>query len=225
MTAAGREPNIAPMEGTHEILLERLQAHATRNGLDDARLAREEFHRRTGEFLEGEPWYEVRMDMFLDYFLLDRPGPDGRTAVESYLAARAGVLSGAERRNLESLAVSLRSVFRLRRIRGAELLLDDLGGGGRWRAGWTLPSVGLSAGDIIDARIVLLDGIAAVGRSAVLHPREAHDAIGRIVERARGAGMPPRELVDHLDKMRLKLDRYSNVRIRHVYQYPDDAVM
>jgi hypothetical protein len=37
--------------------------------------------------------------------------------------------------------------------------------------------------------------------------------------------MPPRELVDHLDKMRLKLDRYSNVRIRHVYQYPDDAVM
>jgi hypothetical protein len=37
--------------------------------------------------------------------------------------------------------------------------------------------------------------------------------------------MPPRELVDHLDKMRLKLDRYSNVRIRHVYQYPDDAIM
>jgi hypothetical protein len=25
--------------------------------------------------------------------------------------------------------------------------------------------------------------------------------------------------------MRLKLDRYSNVRIRHVYQYPGDAVL
>ena len=106
-----------------------------------------------------------------------------------------------------------------------ELELDDLGGGGRWCATWTLPSIGLAVGDIVDTRIVLVDGVPTVGRSAVLHPREAHEAIEKIVARARGAGMPPRDLVDHLDKMRLKLDRYSNVRIRHVYQYPDDAIM
>lgn len=225
MTAAGRSPNIATMAGSYEPLLDRLQSHATRDGLDDARLAREEFHRRTGEFVEGEPWYELRMNMFLDYYLLDRPSISGATPAESFLRAHGHTLDPADRVAFEHLTVTLRTAFRLRRIRGVELDLDDLGGGGRWRAIWTLPPAGLAAGDILDARIVLVDGVPTTGRSAVLHPREAHEAIGKIVERAHGAGMSPRALVDHLDKMRLKLDRYSNVRIRHVYQYPDDAIM
>jgi hypothetical protein len=225
LTAASRSPNIASMGGSYESLLERLQSYATRGGLDDARLAREEFHRRTGEFVEGEPWYELRMNMFLDYYLLDRPSSAGATPAEAFLLEHGDALDRAERLQFKHLTVTLRTAFRLRRIRGAQLDLDDLGGGGRWRASWTLPSIGLAVGDIVDTRVVLIDGVPTVGRSAVLHPREAHEAIEKIVARARGAGMPPRDLVDHLDKMRLKLDRYSNVRIRHVYQYPDDAIM
>ena len=225
MTAVRRSPNIPSMTGSYETLLERLQAYATRNGLDDARLAREEFHRRTGEFVEGEPWYELRMNMFLDYYLLDRPSPSGETPAEAFLAEHGGALTPAERPAFAHLTVTLRTAFRLTRIHGAQLELDDLGGGGRWRALWTLPSIGLAVGDIVDTRIVLVDGVPTTGRCAVLHPREAHEAIAKIVARARAVGMPPRDLVDHLDKMRLKLDRYSNVRIRHVYQYPDDAIM
>ena len=225
MTAVVPSPNIASMAGSFESLFDRLQAYATRDGLDDARLAREEFHRRTGEFVEGEPWYELRMNMFLDYYLLDRPSASGATPAEAFLREHGGSLDPAERLEFEHLTVTLRTAFRLRRIRGTALELDDLGGGGRWRAIWTLPSTGLAVGDIVDTRVILVEGVPTTGRSAVLHPREAHDAIEKIVARARGAGMPPRDLVDHLDKMRLKLDRYSNVRIRHVYQYPDDATM
>jgi hypothetical protein len=165
------------------------------------------------------------MNMFLDYYLLDRTSPSGLTPAESFLAERGSALAPAERLAFAHLTVTLRAPFRLLRVDADELLLDDLGGGGRWRARWTLPSVGLAIGDVVDARIALVDGEPTIGRSAVLHPREAHEAIARIVARARGAGMRPRELVDHLDKMRLKLDKYSNVRIRHVYQYPDDAIM
>jgi hypothetical protein len=225
LTAFGRAPNIASMDGLYESLLEKIQAHATRHGLDDARLARDEFHRRTGEFVEGEPWYELRMNMFLDYLLLDRIGPDGVTPAESFLEAHGTALEPSAHRRFEQLTVTLRSVFRLHRIRGADLVLDDLAGGGRWRAIWTLPSIGLTVGDIIDTRIVAFDGVASTGRSVVLHPREAHEAIEKIVAQARSTAMPPRELVDHLDKMRLKLDRYSNVKIRHVYRYPGDAIM
>ena len=225
MTAVVRSPNIASMTAAYELLLERLQTYATRNGLDDARLAREEFHRRTGEFVEGEPWYELRMNMFLDYYLLDRPSPSGLTPAEAFLVDFGDALDPAQRLGFAHLTVTLRTAFRLLRIRGPELLLDDLGGGGRWRAVWTLPTTGLKVGDIVDTRIVLVDGVPTTGRSAVLHPGEAPEAIAQIVSRARGAGMAPRDLVDHLDKMRLKLDRYSNVRIRHVYQYPDDAIM
>jgi hypothetical protein len=57
----------------------------------------------------------------------------------------------------------------------------------------------------------------------VLHPPEAHEAIFAIIARATAENYPTASLVDHLDKMRLKLDRYSNVRIQHVYRYPGDA--
>ena len=213
------------METGYERHLEWIQEDATASGLGDLRLAREEFHRATGEFEEGEPWFELRMTMFLDWYYLDRRGPDGRTPAERFLERRATSLSGETRRQLELLTVTQRTVLRLVKIQGHRLLLDDLAGGGRWLTRWTLPTVGLCPGDLLDARLAATGDEIVTGRGAVLHPREAHDAIDRIIARARAEGMPPRELVDHLDKMRLKLDRYSNVRIRHVYQYPADALL
>jgi hypothetical protein len=215
---------IAAMLG-YDDYLERIQAEAVSGGLDEIRLAREEFHKLTGEFDEGEPWYDLRMHMFLDWYLLDRVGPQGLTPTERYLVDNRARLSPEEITQLINLTVTLRSVFRIASIRGEELLLHDLTGGGHWLTVWTLPMVGLKVSDIIDSRIVLFGDRATTGRGAVLHPREAHEAIERIIERARSEGMAPRVLVDHLDKMRLKLDRYSNVRIRHVYQYPGDALL
>jgi hypothetical protein len=205
--------------------LERIQAAATSAGLDEIRLAREEFHHLTGEFEEGEPWFDLRMHMFLDWYLLDRPGPGGLTPTEQYIVDNHARVTPDELNQLKHLTVSLRSVFRVVRIRGSELLLHDLAGGGHWSALWTLPTEGLKTGDIIDARIVLVGGQPTAGRGTVLHPRQAHEAIERIIDRALVEGMHPREIVNHLDKMRLKLDRYSNVRIRHVYQYPGDALL
>lgn len=209
----------------YEEYLDRIQSEATSAGLDEIRLAREEFHKLTGEFEEGEPWFDLRMHMFLDWYLLDRVGPRGLTPVELYLVDNRVRLSPDDLTQLLHLTTTLRSVFRIARIRGSELTLHDLSGGGHWQTNWTLPTVGLKVGDIIDARIAIVAGQLVTGRGTVLHPREAHEALDRIVARAVREGMAPRELVDHLDKMRLKLDRYSNVRIRHVYQYPGDAVL
>jgi len=207
----------------YDYFIERVQHAATRGGLADVRLAREEFHNLTGKFEEGEPWFELRMNMFHDWYLLDRRGVDGATPVERFIDDHRDRIDPTELPQFEHLTVTLRSVFRLLSIKGKALQLDDLAGGGRWEARWTLPTVGLALGDIIDSRIVMFDGQPITGRGAVLHPREAHEAVETIVNRARREGMRPREVVDHLDKMRLKLDRYSNVRIRHVYQYPGDA--
>ncbi len=212
------------MSLTYENCIERLQSMATENGLGEARLAREEFHSGTGEFEEGEPWYELRMKMFMDWYLLDRI-ENNRTWAERYLDRAGPSLDPGERLKFEHLTVSMRSIFRLVSIKGNLLTLDDLARGGRWRSRWNMPTVGLRRNDIINARIVLWDGDPVSGRGTVLHPREAHEAINNIIQRAVRQKMPSVELVDHLDKMRLKLDRYSNVKTRHVYQYPDDALL
>jgi hypothetical protein len=213
------------MTTTHEDRLERIQRWTSANDLSDIIAARKEFHHLTGEFEEGEPWFDLRLAMFLDWYHLDRRGPDGRTPAERFLAHYRETLEQEERRNFEMLTVTQRCVLRLLSVSGSDLLLDDLGGGGRWLVRWTLPVAGIAAGNVIGARIVVVDGAPTAGRGAVLHPRESHEAIERIVARARKERMPPRLLADHLDKMRLKLDRYSNVRTRHVYQYPTDALL
>jgi hypothetical protein len=213
------------MDLSYEPRVERIRQHTQHDGLSDMRLAREEFHRLTGEFDEGEPWFELRMTMFHDWYLLDRMGSTGRTPAEVFVLERGPTLDPAERLQHLHLTVTLRSTFRLSKIQGDQLSLEDMVLGGHWLVTWTLPTVGLLKDDILDARIVLVNGTPTTGRGAVLHPREAQDSIQRIVDRAVASRMPPRAVVDHLDKMRLKLDRYSNVKIKHVYQYPDDAVL
>ena len=212
------------MQYSYESYLERLQKNVSSKGLDEVRLAREEFHRLTGEFSDGEPWFEVRMMMFLDWYLLDRPGCNGKTPVVQFLQENQDALTPEEKTRFKYLTVTLRSIFRLQSIKGQTVFLEDMIGGALWKARWTLPIVGLKPNDVLNTRIVLFNGVPTTGRSTVFHPKDAHEAIIKIIDRALSSRMPKREIVNHLDKMRLKLDRYSNVKIRHVYQYPDDAV-
>ncbi|MDD5309758.1 MAG: hypothetical protein PHU25_20770, partial [Deltaproteobacteria bacterium] len=133
--------------------LERIQAAATRDGLDEVKRAREEFHELTGPFEDGEPWFELRMTMFLDWYLLDRRGGDDLTPAERFLDETWNDLKPQERAEFESLTVTLRSVFRVEDQRGDQLTLTDLAGGGRWVARCTIPTVGLARENIFDSRL------------------------------------------------------------------------
>ena len=207
-----------------EDYLDAIQQEAIQDGLNDFRLAREEFHNLTGKFQDGEPWFELRMNMFIDWYLLDRPGRDQLTPTERFLCQLAHRLSEAEQRQMAYLTTTLRSVFQVLDVGDRQLRLHDLAAGGHWHVHSALPTIGFRKDDILDTRIIFWQDRPTLGRGTVLHPREANETIGAIIAEAKQKGMPARELTDHLDKMRLKLDRYSNVRIQHVYRYPDHAV-
>lgn len=211
------------MPATYEDYLSVLEKEAVKDGYSEFRLAREEFHNNTGVFEDGEPWFEIRMKMFMDWYLLERIGHSGLTPLEYFLCSQGNVLNAKEYRQMELLSTTLRSVFRIQSISGNGLLLDDLAGGGQWQVEGTTPLVGLEREDIIDVRLALFHGKMIMCPATVLHPKEAREDVRTIIARARAERMPNRELVDHLDKMRLKLDRYSNVRIQHIYRYPGDT--
>ena len=208
---------------TYEDFLDLLEKHAIKDGIADFRIAREAFHTSTGKFEDGEPWFEMRMKMFMDWYLLDRAGENELTPLESYLETHAAQLPEKVYQQLIHLTATLRSVFQIEQISGISLLLNDLSRGGQWDVEATSPVVGLERDDIIDARIAFFDNRLIMCPGTVLHPREAKSRVLDIIARAKAEGMAPREMVDHLDKMRLKLDRYSNVRIQHIYRYPGDS--
>ncbi|MBN2528498.1 MAG: hypothetical protein JXR76_19070 [Deltaproteobacteria bacterium] len=212
------------MQSRIESYMELLERDASKAGLADFRLAREEFHKLTGEFEEGEPWFETRMTMFMDWYLLDRKGPGGKTPIEKYLAQHEFELNDEDLRIFQRLNVTLRSSFQIQKIKGDQLLLEDLILGGQWKCRWVLPSVGLKTDDIFNSRLILVGDEIEVGRGAVLHPVDAHEALFEILDRARREHLPVTKTVYYLDKVKLKLDRYSNVKIRHVYKYPTEVV-
>jgi hypothetical protein len=208
---------------TYEDYLSAIEKDAVRDGYGEFRLAREEFHNSTGVFEDGEPWFETRMKMFMDWYLLDRISHAGMTPLEMYLAEHGRTLPQENFRQMEALSTTLRSVFRIVKVSGNTLTLDDSASGGQWEAVGTTPVAGLEKDDVIDARIALFRGDMILCPAVVLHQKEAREDIYSIIARAKAEKMPARELVDHLDKMRLKLDRYSNVRIQHIYRYPGDT--
>jgi hypothetical protein len=212
------------MLNDYEDYLELIQEQGIADGLNDFRLARNEFHNLTGKFENGEQWFELRMMMFFDWYLMDRPGRNLLTPVQHFLSFHKDQLNDEQLIQMEYLTVSLRSCFQVLESNGDRLVLRDLIRGGHWNVHCTMPTVGLNRDDILDTRVVYFSGQPIMGRSTVLHPKDANETILVIVERARKESFDARQLVAHLDKMRLKLDRYSNVRIQHVYRYPGDAV-
>ncbi len=213
------------MHTFYENLLQKIETDTSKENIHDFTLAREEFYKFTGKFNESEPWYEVRMTMFMDWYLLERKRMDGLTPNEYFLKLHQNNLDEQIILQLHYFAASLRSIFKIIKISGSEILLEDLINRGLWQTVWTLPLAGLQPGRIVNTRIINSKDTLFSGRGAVLHPEEAEEPIMAIIDRAISEQMPQSHISSYMDKINLKLNRYSNVKIRHVYQYPSDAVL
>ena len=212
------------MQPYYEKTLQLIEDEASAGDILDFKLAREEFHKFTGQFDESEPWYEIRMTMFMDWYLLDRKGTDGLTPAARYLNKYCQTLDREKIEQINNFMVTLRSMFQIMKIDGTTLLLNDLISGGRWLTYWTIPLAGLKEGRIVNTRIIRSGNTLFAGRGTVLHPQEAHDSIFDIIDRAEQEQMPALHVSSYMDKINLKLNRYSNVKIKHVYKYPADAI-
>lgn len=188
--------------------------------LVEVRRARREFQDLTGKFDEDEPWFDQRMTLFLEWFVLDRPGADGLIPVERFLVEEAPQLSETERFAFEGLAATQRTLVRLDRWQAGRIEVTDMIGGGTWSVRQILPMVGLQRGDLIDLRFIPFRGDLYLGRGMVFHPRVAREAILDLLEAAHRQGGLRFDLVNLLAAQRLRFDRYRNVKVRHIYRLP-----
>ena len=186
----------------------------------DVRRARREFQELTGKTEEDESWFEQRMTLFLEWYVLDRPGPTGLTPAQRFLVEEQGELKGHEPEIFEGLTATQRSLYRLDRWHSGRIEFTDMIGGGSWSVYQDQPMVGLQKGDLIDARLVPFRGDLYLGRGLIFHPRVAADHILRMLEEAHGRGLLSFALVDLLASLRLRFDRYRNVKVQHVYRIP-----
>ncbi len=195
--------------------LERLVRRATEadGGVDLGR-AREVFHARTGPFAPGDAWYEPRIRFFLDWYLFGWVSADGTRPAE-----RAAV-TDAERALAGACVRAARSLYQVLDEETPLRLADTLGGG-RFRLA-EAPSLGpdrLRTGDIFDGHLVVVDERIGLAPGRIFHPAETHGPIDEILRRAHAAGLERPAVLDGLLRMRMRLDRFTNIRARHIYRF------
>jgi len=181
--------------------------------------ARREFLARTGEVIEEDPSFDVRMASFLDWFLFERPLHNSRlTPLE--LLLDSGLLTAEERAICRQFVGNIHSVFLARRLRENQVDLQDL---------FTKKSypVCLTENDLISAfqpsslvqgRIVPWNGAYYLSPALFFHPREVRKLVEQEIKRLKKAGeSSPLSLIHQLMAMHLKWERYRHVKIKDIY--------
>ncbi len=184
-----------------------------------AHMVREEFFELTGRVNEEDRSFEIRMNAFLEYLLVDShlPGEGGRTWLEEYLTQEGAGLSEGDRYLVRCAGAGHRSLFQLISRSGKDLLLSDLLYGGQWRVSLPATLLGVDVGDVFEARLVSIMGHVVLLHSVLHHPSEAAPLVRRIVEKGLEQGQSPEKIAGRLASMLLRHDRYPGMNLLQAY--------
>ncbi len=171
--------------------------------------ARDLFHERTGPFDVGEPWYEERLTFFFDWFLCDAGG------ALAWLDAHPDADEGA-RRLARACTTSARSLYTVRAADGVDVTLDDRLGGGRFVIEAAGPAERLSPGETFDGRLLVVGG-PRLSRGIIFHPPQTHEALDALIAEITPLEGDREPILDGLLRMRMRLDRFTSIRARHIY--------
>ncbi|HVQ26700.1 MAG TPA: hypothetical protein VMV01_16040 [Planctomycetota bacterium] len=198
-------------------LINRVVQHAATRA-DELVAARRQWDELTGKVFDDDPLYEERTAGFLEWYALERPGPDGKTPLEDLLAHLSP--ADPDREGLRLLLGTYRSLFIVRATEEQHLELEDLIGGAIFRVFERRQPLGLSEGDLFEARLCPrsdASGDVLLTRALQHHPREAREAVEAIA-----SGRPPREeTLFKLARLRWKAARWGHVSPERIYHGDD----
>jgi hypothetical protein len=195
-------------------VIERLAAiYTTSPWITEMERARQEYDAARGRVYDDDELFEAHIAGFLEWYVLERPLPDGQPPVVVALR-EAGV---AEERQLRALALSYRSVFEVVDTFAGELLLSDLVSDGLWRVDQDPPLDGIDPGDIFEARLIPWASRVVFGQAFCFHPRQARESIHALLHAAELERKLRPEIVFALAEMRLRQSRFRNIAVEKIY--------
>jgi hypothetical protein len=174
--------------------------------------ARDAWSERTGRLFEDDELYEERTTSFLEWYAVERPlEREGQPPV---------VVAASEDPDpaLRAWASSHHSLFLVKNATGPMIVLADLLAGAEFEVEERRRLHGVSAGDIMEARLVGFDGQARFGRTFLYHPAGARAAIVRQGKACMAAGGSRTDAVDLIARLKVRALRYKHVAAEKVYE-------
>lgn len=208
------------MESGYEIYFDWILKHFTDETYGNRwRKAKEIFFRETGRVDDGEQWYELRMNMFTEWYIWDMYHENGLTCSEEFLINKRNELTDHEYQIFLNLTVSQRILAQFIDWEQGGIWIKDLIRGGFWLIEQTMPMIGIKKYDIVDARIIYFEDKLYFCKSMLFHPRDAVPLIVDFISTSFKNNDTPEKILNKLAQMRLKYDRYRNIKINNIYKF------
>ncbi|HRI51692.1 MAG TPA: hypothetical protein PLW65_16040 [Pseudomonadota bacterium] len=214
----------------------------------DVRLAREEWSAQTGRVHPDHELYGERSDAFVEWYVLDRRGVDGLTAVERALLPTApppivngaaagpgidngpdggpnGVIDkGLDRATCLALRAAHRSLFFVRELQPGGARVDDVLGGAQFEVDERRSLRGVQPGDLFETRVVPdpeRPYRLVFSRAMLFHPRGVSTAVFEHARAARARREPRAVVLARLQRLRLRCFAYKHVAPLRIYSQKD----
>ncbi|HEY0710152.1 MAG TPA: hypothetical protein VGG33_25300, partial [Polyangia bacterium] len=186
---------------------------------DEAAAARAEYFTATGELHEEDrDLFEPRMESFLEWYVLERRLPTGRTPVAGYLDNEGQGAAPEERDALARLCRTRRSLFTIAKVKDGKITLEDLATKERLIAHERRGTVGFTAKDLCEARLCESDGGWMFTKTLLFHPRDASKAILAAVKQAVKDNQPLGDLAFRLARLHQRWHRLGHTTADRIYR-------
>ena len=182
--------------------------------------AREDYFNRAGKVFEDDAeLFEGRVTSFLEWYVIERPLQGGPPpALRALEKANAEGAPDEIRRALAALATSHRSLFDLASVAGDTVEVEDLLGGARFRVVERRSTIGVTVGDLVEARIAWEGTRIIVTKTLLFHPRDARAEALAAIDAALAKGTPRDEIMFRLSRLHVLWHRHGHVNAARVYR-------
>lgn len=182
--------------------------------------AKEEFWKLTGKVHGDEPFFEMRISAFFDWYIFDRKA-DGMTPIEVLLLSGSN-LSEEEKEIYRDFTGDIHSIFMVKKITPGGMTVTDLFTNNSYSLHTDDPPLGFYKNVIFEGRIFPYKGERHLSPALCFHPKDTEDIIKHVLKMARKAGetaiLP---IIHRLAHMNLKWETCRNIKARDIYKFED----
>ena len=184
----------------------------------EVKQAKHDFFKMTGTAFEDDPFFEERLDLFLEWYLFTRPLKDyDLPPVKQFYKEQEGSLNVEEKEIYVGFTQTLHSIFQLKKIRNDQYFINDLFAD-KSICAMEPKSFVLSLNDIFEARLIPFKEKYYFGKGFCFHPPQSRPFILQRIKKIKHLDVEFKErLLLEFAQMRLKHDRYPHIDLQHIY--------
>jgi len=188
--------------------------------------ARAQFFEWAGQFDEASNDFEVKMSLFMEWYLLDRKFPDGHSPIEK-VTEEIKDLSPEELKVVEGLSESKHGVFEFIKLKkDNSILVKDLLDGQKYLISQVSVLSAFNKELFFEARVLELNEELIFSGSFCFHPPQSNKYILKEFKALKkktkkmsdeDTALEKKVLINKLFRMKHKSEQYKHIKIEEIY--------